>query len=222
LLQNFDLITKQIASAPTVQEGIQILNNALRFISRAQSPIELYLSSKLIAKLLDFMLNAGIFDQIIVTIVREDNANLQWEALKALSYMVSCLKLKDENFDGPQFAQIEQVRNYLFNPEFLNVLWKLAYSTCIEIKEQSLICMGFIAQLSEDSRNYMIVSLQVVPNLTVCLAGDGTDRYFEAVSFVLSTLAGLLPLNFSLMMDTSVVVYLKLFRDNKVRIVYFY
>ena len=160
----------------------------LAFISRASSTLDLYVHSALLSKLFEFIFKSGLLDQIIYVIIKDENPIYRWESLKALSYIVACLRINNEFFNGAEFANSDQAKSFLFNSEFLAFLIRFTGVDIVELRDQSLVCLGFIAQVSEESRNYL-VSVQSVENFNNYLVKEADDRYLELVAFVLSSIA---------------------------------
>jgi len=205
LLQNFDLILTEINTASSLFQGLQILNSLMSFISRANSPIDLLVHADLIANIFKFIFSVGIFDQICLIIAKEENLHVKWEGLKTFSYILECFRLKSERFDGPQYVQSDQVKAYFTNVEFLSALLGLTFSSCVEVREQSLICVGFLVQVSDESRNYFI-SQNIVTNYFNCLVNENIDIHLEMMGFVLASIAATLPTTFNYMMDSNLLV----------------
>lgn len=177
----------------------------MSFISRAHSPIDLLVHCDLIASIFKFIFSVGLFDQICLIIAKEENLHIKWEGLKTFSYVLACFRLKNERFDGPQFVQSDQVKAYFTSTEFLSALLSLTFSSCVEVREQSLICVGFLVQISEESRNYF-VSQNIVANYMNCLVNDNIDIHLEMVGFALASIASSFPTTFNYMMDNNLLV----------------
>lgn len=203
-MKNFDVAIQEIGQAATFYQGLQIFNDILRFISRIKSPLDLLANAELILKLFGYISSVGLFGQICTLIVNEENLHTRWEALKTLSYILACLKVKNETFDGSQYLQTDEIKFYLTSEEFLFVLLNLTYSQCLEVQEQSRVCVGYIIQLSEIGRNYF-VSMNIVTNYHGSLVEGSSDIQLEMISFVLASVATSLPLNVNYM-DTNLLV----------------
>ncbi len=205
LLKNFDAVILEISQAANFYQGLQIFNSIFRFISRIKSPFDLLANAELVSKLFGYIFSVGLFGQVCSLIVTEENLHTRWEALKTLSYVLACLKVKNEVFDGSQYLQQnDEVRFYLSNEEFLTVLLNLTFSQCLEVQEQSRVCVGYIVQLSETGRNFF-VTMNIVTNYFGSLVEGSSDIQLEMISFVLASLATSLPLNANYM-DTNLLV----------------
>jgi len=205
LRQNFEFITTEINTANSVYQALQILNSLMSFISRAHSPIDLLVHADLIANIFKYVFSMGIFDQVCVIVVQEDNLHIKWEGLKTLSYILACFRLKNQHFDGPLYVQSDQVKAYFTNAEFLNALLGLTFSSCLEVREQSLICVGFLVEISEESRDYFI-SQNIVTNYMNCLVNENIDIHLEMLGFVLASIASSLSTNYNYLMDNNLLV----------------
>jgi len=203
LLKNFDVAIQEIGQAATFYQGLQIFNDILRFISRIKSPLDLLANAELVLKLFGYIFSVGLFGQLCNLIVTDENLHTRWEALKTLSYILACMKVKNETFDGSQYLQNDEVKFYLGSEEFLYLLLNLTYSQCLEVQEQSRVCVGYIIQLSEIGRNYF-VSMNIVTNYHGSLVDGSSDIQLEMISFVLASFATSLPLNVNYM-DTNLL-----------------
>jgi hypothetical protein len=121
--------------------------------------------------LFENIIQSNIFEDIIKILINSDgetSLETKFEAIKALSFIAYCFKLKNANFDGELIYNHETIKNNLFHEECLQLLVSHTASDALEMRYQSLLCLSFLVEA--DSRALQtLLKLELVQMLLPCV-----------------------------------------------------
>jgi hypothetical protein len=210
IVNNFGEVIRELSEplSKSIQNGFEMICRIFRIVSYAANPLEIATSSKIIAKTLELMANANIYEIMLKCIIGTDvESELKLAALKTLSFVTCCFRFKFADFDGINFVRNNQfLKINLFHPEFLKILSVISCDNCIDTRYQALLSLAFIVEIDDESRN-ILIQLKLVENLSPLITADKLDwSHFEAIGCFVSSLVSCLSFAFNSALDKSFLV----------------
>lgn len=186
-----------------LQMNLFHLNKFFRIITYSLNIFEVYQHLEIISEGLSYIFSNNIFERLLQSIISNDSAlEVKFEALKALSIILFCSKLKNADTDC-NILKFDTVKQNLFHPDFLTLLVDAACCDWIEIRYYCLLCLSFMIEYDEGTRIFILKS-QLIQNLYAGLSIDKYVNQMEIVGLVLTQIAVNVPLNYYDECDTSV------------------
>lgn len=184
-------------------------NKIFRIISYSSNPLEININTKILNQTFEYVIASGLFEIILRIIINQETPlEVKFEALKALSLMTYCFKLKTADFDGNAFLNNSQIKSNLFHFEFLQILVSAASCDWVEIRYQATLCLAFIAELDGDALS-VLIKMEIVQLLSPFITQEKPDvPNVEAIGLLFSCMATSISFSFNNLPDKNFLMAL--------------
>jgi len=164
-------VVDQISSrdASLILGGLKELRNLLGVLNVFQTPRDRSKISVFLIQLFELVVQSRVLAQVVQCLSLEGQNEVQWEALKVLTIFAPGPRVPGLP-DGHAFhPKLRSTKVLVLQSNAAPSILRLCESPCIEVRNQALLCLGFIARHDGEARDF-IANLGAVPVLLRFLA----------------------------------------------------
>jgi hypothetical protein len=162
--------------------GLQRLRDFLGTLTVFQTPNERVKVSGFLVRLFEQLLNSSIIPRVLQCLGIHSVSEIQWEALKIATLFAPGPRIPGLPESHMLHPSNQHTKNVILASGAAAKLVELCDSSCLEVRDQALLALGFIARHDPEARNY-IVSLDCLSPVLRLL-----KRGIEAVVIEVSSL----------------------------------
>lgn len=164
-------VVDQISSrdASMILGGLKELCNLLGILNVFQTPRDRSKISVFLIQLFELVVQSRVLAQVVQCLSLEGQNEVQWEALKVLTFFAPGPRVPGLP-DGHAFhPKLRATKILVLQSNAAPSILRLCESPCIEVRNQALLCLGFIARHDGEARDF-VTNLGAVPVLLRFLA----------------------------------------------------
>jgi hypothetical protein len=162
--------------------GLQRLRDLLGTLTVFQTPNERVKVSGFLVRLFEQLLNSSVIPRVLQCLGIHSVSEIQWEALKITTLFAPGPRIPGLPENHMLHPSNQHTKNVILASGAAAKLVELCDSSCLEVRDQALLALGFIARHDPEARNY-IVSLDCLSPVLRLL-----KRGIEAVVIEVSSL----------------------------------
>eukprot|EP00743_Colponemidia_sp_Colp-15_P006188 GILK01006654.1.p1 GENE.GILK01006654.1~~GILK01006654.1.p1 ORF type:complete len:1082 (+),score=190.54 GILK01006654.1:102-3347(+) len=167
----------------------QRINSMFAILDMFKNPRERFEISALLIRLFDSLVGTGVMARITNFLAANDHPHLQWEAVKAVTYFAPGPNIANTPRQSHLHPDKMFHKSLIIHFGALPKLVDLVSHPCIEVREQAVLALGFIARNSVEARD-LVLSHNVVEALISQISDQQTIPMLRRLSWTLSVLCG--------------------------------
>ncbi len=191
ILNNFGTIAAAInATEPgSILEGCRKLVRLLNILSVVNNPQERFEIASHLFRLFDLLINSNVIHRVVALLGASTQPHIQWEATKIVTFFAPGPRVAHTPEDSIFHPTKMVTKALLINNGVIQKLLELIKSPCIEVKEQSVLALGFLARHDKEPRD-LILMLGGIEILLGALAETRASTMIQKVTWTISILCG--------------------------------
>jgi hypothetical protein len=145
---NYKLLFQEVNATETdlVLAGCRKVVRLLTILSVIRTPGERLEMASHIIRLFDLLINSNVIHRIISLLGAVNDAHLQWESVKIITFFAPGPRIAHTPEDS-QFHPGKMITKVILgNNGVIPKLLELVASPCVEVREQAVLALGFIAR----------------------------------------------------------------------------
>jgi len=191
LLNNFGSIVAEInqTNIQMILQGCRKTVQLLNILSIITDPQERFEIASYLLRLFDLIINSNLIQRVIALLDYSSYPHIQWEAEKIITFFAPGPRIAHTPEDSLFHPKKLTTKAILINGGAVQKLLALLKSPCLEVKEQALLALGFIARHDKEAKD-VVITLKAVDALLSTLSGTKLDSVIKKATWTLSILCG--------------------------------
>ena len=191
ILNNFGVIVSEVNSTKLdiVLQGCRKTVQLLNILSIVTDPQERFEIASYLLRLFDLLINSNLIQRIIALLSSSTDPHIQWEAEKIITFFAPGPRIAHTPEDSLFHPKKLTTKVILINNGTVQKLLELLNSQCIEVKEQAILALGFIARHDKEARD-VVVMLKGVDCLINAINETKSNSVIQKATWTLSILCG--------------------------------
>lgn len=139
-----------------ILSGLQNIRDMLGVLSVYQTPNERMKISPYLIKLFEQLINNNVILRALQCLNFDDAKNVQWEALKIMTFFAPGPRIPELPENYPLHQSQKFCKKLIMQAGSVPRILDLCENECIEVRDQALLAIGFIARHDHDLRDYIL------------------------------------------------------------------